>query len=57
MSAYDAAKVVYDATTEFDLTVTGSTLFKIASTAEYGFGRLFPGGTYRAVVQAECIAQ
>tara|TARA_R110000744_G_scaffold194009_3_gene312818 strand:+ start:1607 stop:2104 length:498 start_codon:yes stop_codon:yes gene_type:complete len=57
MSAYDAAKVVYEATTEFDLTVAGSTWFKVSSVADYGFGRSFPGGTYRAVVQAECIAQ
>lgn len=57
MSAYDAAKVTYDATTEFDLTIAGSTWFDVTSTAEYGYGRAFPGGTYRAVVQAECIAQ
>jgi hypothetical protein len=57
MSAYDAAKVTYDATSEFDLTIAGSTWFKVSSVAEYGYGRAFPGGTYRAVVQAECIAQ
>jgi len=57
MSAYDAAKVTYDATSEFDLTIAGSTWFDVTSTAEYGYGRAFPGGTYRAVVQAECIAQ
>ena len=57
MSAYDAAKVTYDATSEFDLTIAGSTWFDVTSTAEYGYGRAFPGGAYRAVVQAECIAQ
>ena len=57
MSAYDTSKVTYDATTEFDLTIAGSTWFKIASTAAYGFGKAFPGGTYRAVVVAECIAK
>ena len=57
MSGYDAAKVTYDATTEFDLTVAGSTWFKVSSTAEYGYGLAFPGGTYRAVVLAECIAR
>tara|TARA_B110000908_G_scaffold167749_1_gene221260 strand:- start:65 stop:559 length:495 start_codon:yes stop_codon:yes gene_type:complete len=57
MAGYDAAKVVYDATTEFDLTVAGSTWFKVSSAATYGFGRSFPGGTYVAVVQAECIAK
>lgn len=57
MSGYDTSKVTYDATTEFDLTIAGSTWFKITSTAEYGYGKAFPGGTYRAVVQAECIAK
>ena len=27
-----------------------------SSTATYGIGKAFPGGTYRAVVVAECIA-
>jgi hypothetical protein len=57
MSAYDTGKVVYDATTEFDLTIAGSTWFKVSSTATYGYGKALPGGTYRAVVQAECIAK
>lgn len=56
MSAYDTNKVTYDATTEFDLTIAGSTWFKVSSTAEYGVGKAFSGGTYRAIVQAECIA-
>ena len=57
MSAYDTDKVTYDATTEFDLTVAGSTWFNVTSVAEYGYDRAFPGGTYRAIVQAECIAK
>jgi len=57
MSGYDAAKVTYEVTTEYDLTVAGSTWFKVTSAAEYGYGRAFPGGTYRAIVVAECIAQ
>lgn len=57
MSGYDAAKVTYDATSEFDLTIAGSTWFAVTSTAEYGFGKAFPGGTYRTVVIAECIAK
>lgn len=57
MSAYDTNKVVYDATTEFDLTIAGTTWFKVSSTAAYGYGKAFPGGTYRSVVQAECIAK
>lgn len=57
MADYDTNKVVYDATTEYDLTATGSTWFKTSSTATYGYNKAFPGGTYRAVVVAECIAQ
>ena len=57
MSGYEAAKVVYDATTEFDLTVAGSTWFKSTSTAVYGYDKSFPGGLYSAIVVAECIAK
>ena len=57
MAGYEAAKVTYDATTEYDLTVAGSTWFKVNSTASYGFDKAFPGGTYTAMVVAECIAQ
>jgi hypothetical protein len=57
MADYDTDKVTYDQTTEYDLTVAGSTWFKTSSTATYGYNKAFPGGTYRAVVQAECIAK
>ena len=57
MSAYNAAKVEYDATTEFDLTTAGTTWFKVDSTAEYGYNKAFPAGTYRAIIQADCIAK
>jgi hypothetical protein len=56
MSTYETSKVTYNNTTEFNLLVAGSTWFKSSSTAKYGYGKAFPGGTYRAVVQAECIA-
>jgi hypothetical protein len=56
MSGYDAAKVEYDNITEFSLTVAGSTWFKTETKAEYGYGKAFPAGVYRAVVSAECIA-
>ena len=56
MSGYDAAKIEFDNVTEFSLTVTGSTWFKTESQADYGYGKAFPGGVYRAVVSAECIA-
>jgi len=56
MSGYDAAKIEYDNVTEFALTVAGSTWFKTETLAEYGYGKAFPAGVYRAVVTAECIA-
>jgi len=56
MSGYDAAKIEYDNLTEFNLTVAGSTWFKTETSAEYGYGKAFPAGVYRAVVTAECIA-
>lgn len=56
MSTYETSKVLYDNTAEYNLTVAGTTWFKASSTAKYGYNKAFPGGTYRAVVQAECIA-
>ena len=59
MADYDTDKVEYNQTTDYDLTATGTTWFQITSTATYGGGgnKAFPGGTYRSVVVAECIAQ
>ena len=57
MSSYETSKVIYDATTEYNLTTAGTTWFKVSSTSKYGYGKAFPGGTYRAIVQAECIAR
>lgn len=57
MSAYDTDKIEYEYTTEVDLAFTGSTWFKIDSQADYGFSKAFPGGTYTAIVEANCIAQ
>ena len=56
MSAYDTSKVEFNNVTEIDLTIAGSTWFKVESTADYGVGKAFPAGTYRAVVSADCIA-
>ena len=55
-SAYDQNKVVYDNTTEVDLTVAGTVWFKVDSTATYGVNKSLPGGQYRAIVTAQCIA-
>lgn len=57
MADYQTDSVTYDETREYDLTATGSTWFKVESEAVNGGNKAFPGGTYRAVVVAECIAQ
>jgi hypothetical protein len=57
MSEYDTTKFEYENTTEIDLAYTGSTWFKVSSQADYGFSKAFPGGTYTAIVEANCIAQ
>jgi hypothetical protein len=57
MSGYEAAKVTYDATTEYDLTVAGSTWFSATLSATNGYDKAFPGGVYNAIVVAECIAK
>lgn len=57
MSGYDTNKITYDNSTEYDLTVAGTTWFKVSSEVDYGYDKAFPAGIYRAVVQAECIAQ
>lgn len=57
MADYEANKVEFDQTTEYSLHTAGTTWFEVSSTVEYGYGKSFPGGTYRAVVIAECIAK
>jgi hypothetical protein len=55
MADYDTNKIKYDNIHEYNMTVAGSTWFKISSTADYGYTKSFPAGTYTAVVEAECI--
>ena len=55
MSDYDTNKITYNNAHEYELTVAGSTWFKISSTADYGSTKSFPAGTYTAVVEAECV--
>jgi hypothetical protein len=57
MSEYETTKVEYYNASEFDLTVAGSTWFKVNSKAEYGVNKSLPAGSYTAVVTAECIAK
>lgn len=56
MAGYEAAKVQYDATTEYDLTVAGTTWFKVSSAATYGYDKSYPAGEYIALVEALCVA-
>lgn len=56
MSDYDTNKVEYNNTTEFNLTVAGTTWFEIESSASYGYQTPFPAGNYTAAVEAECVA-
>ena len=57
MADYDTDKTTYNDTHEYDLTVAGSTWFTVESTATYGVDKSLPGGTYVAMVTAECIAK
>ena len=57
MADYDTNATTFDQTTQYDLTATGTTWFKVASTATNGGDRAFPPGTYRAYAVAESIAQ
>ena len=57
MGDYETNKVEIGMMDRYDLTATGSTWFKTASTATMGGNKAFPGGSYTAIVTAECIAQ
>lgn len=57
MAGYEAAKIEYDNVTEYDMTIAGSTWFKVDSSVTYGVGKTLPGGEYKATVVAECIAK
>lgn len=57
MSDYETSKIEYDNVTEFDLTVAGTVWFEVDSSADYGFNKSFPAGSYTAIVTAECIAK
>jgi len=59
MSGYQAASTTTGSMRQYALTVAGATWFKSTSVVAYGGGasKAFPGGAYKAVVLAECIAQ
>lgn len=57
MSGYQAASTTTGAMRQYALSVAGSVWLQATSIAVYGGNRAFPGGAYKAVVLAECVAQ
>ena len=57
MSGYHAASTTSGSMRTYTLTVAGSLWLQSTSIAVYGGNRAFPGGAYKAVVLAECVAQ
>ena len=57
MSGYQAASTTTGAMRSYPLSVAGSVWLQATSIAVYGGNRAFPGGAYKAVVLAECVAQ
>ena len=60
MNGYQAASTTPTTSMrQYALTIAGTTWFKSTSIATYGGGqnKAFPGGSYTAIVVAECIAQ
>lgn len=57
MAGYDTDKTTFGNTHQYDLTVAGTTYFKVSSSASYGFNKSFPAGEYTSIVTAECIAK
>jgi len=57
MGTYESSKIEFGMTDKYDLTATGSTWFKTSSTAAMGGNKAFPGGSYTAIVSAQCIAK
>lgn len=57
MGSYETNKIEQGMMDKYELTATGSTWFKTSSQAVMGGNKAFPGGSYTALVQAECIAK
>ncbi len=57
MSGYQTASTTTGAMRQYGLSVAGSVWIEATSVAVYGGNRAFPGGAYKAVVLAECVAQ
>ena len=57
MSGYQTASTTTGAMRQYGLSVAGAVWLQSTSVAVYGGNRAFPGGAYKAVVLAECVAQ
>ena len=57
MSGYQTASTESGSMRQYDLTVVGAVWLQSTSVATYGGNRAFPGGTYKSVVLAQCVAQ
>ena len=57
MSGYQTASTTTGAMRQYGLSVAGAVWLQATSVAVYGGNRAFPGGAYKAVVLAECVAQ
>lgn len=57
MGTYETDKVEFANSSEYDLTATGSTWFATSSSVTMGGNKALPGGTYTALVEAQCIAK
>lgn len=57
MGSYETSKIITGNSTRYEMTATGSTWFKTEVEATMGGNRAFPGGSYTALVTAECIAK
>lgn len=57
MGDYETNKIELGMMDKYELTASGSTWFKTSSVATMGGSKAFPGGSYTAMVTAECIAK
>ena len=57
MSGYQTASTTTGAMRHYGLSVACAVWLQSTSVAVYGGNRAFPGGAYKAVVLAECVAQ
>ena len=59
MSGYQAASTTSGSMRQYALSIAGTTWIQSTSIATYGGGqnKAFPGGSYKAVVLAQCVAQ